>query len=101
MAQYELNVIDYWLIVKKRKYLIVLATALVVGFTVVFSQLLQPPPKPLKLQSFQFLRHVSSFVRLPAEATSYLPPDDQRRRRSKGLPILNSRPGRLSPGFGF
>ena len=44
MAQYELNVIDYWLIIKKRKYLIVLATALVIGFTVVFSQLLQPPP---------------------------------------------------------
>ena len=44
MAQYELNVIDYWLIVKKRKYLIALATVLVVGFTVLFSQLLQPPP---------------------------------------------------------
>ena len=30
MAQYELNVIDYWLIVKKRKYLILLAAGLVV-----------------------------------------------------------------------
>ena len=28
MAQYELNVIDYWLIVKKRKYLILLAAGL-------------------------------------------------------------------------
>lgn len=44
MAQYELNVIDYWLIIKKRKYLIMLAAVLVVGFTVIFSQLLQPPP---------------------------------------------------------
>ena len=29
MAQYELNVIDYWLIIKKRKYLILLAAVLV------------------------------------------------------------------------
>ena len=39
MAQYELNVIDYWLIVKKRKYLILLAAGLVVLFTFLFSEL--------------------------------------------------------------
>lgn len=44
MAQYELNVIDYWLILKKRKYLIVLSTALVVLFTFVFSEFLKPTP---------------------------------------------------------
>ena len=44
MAQYELNVIDYWLILKKRKYLILLSTILVVVFTVIFSEFLRPDP---------------------------------------------------------
>lgn len=44
MAQYELNVIDYWLILKKRKYLILLSTILVVVFTVLFSEFLRPDP---------------------------------------------------------
>ena len=44
MAQYELNVIDYWLILKKRKYLILLSTILVVVFTGIFSEFLRPDP---------------------------------------------------------
>ncbi len=44
MAQYELNVIDYWLILKKRKYLIVLSSVLVVLFTFLFSEFLKPAP---------------------------------------------------------
>lgn len=44
MAQYELNVIDYWLILKKRKYLILLSTVMVVVFTFVFSEFLRPDP---------------------------------------------------------
>ena len=44
MAQYELNVIDYWLILKKRKYLILLSTILVIVFTVLFSEFLRPDP---------------------------------------------------------
>lgn len=44
MAQYELNVIDYWLILKKRKYLIIFSTIMVVLFTFVFSEVLKPTP---------------------------------------------------------
>lgn len=44
MAQYELDVLDYWMILKKRKYLIVLATLLVVGFTFTFTQFMKPTP---------------------------------------------------------
>jgi polysaccharide biosynthesis transport protein len=44
MAQYELNVIDYWLILKKRKYLILLSTVMVVLFTLLFSEILKPDP---------------------------------------------------------
>jgi len=44
MAQYELNVIDYWLILKKRKYLILLSTVMVVLFTFLFSEILKPDP---------------------------------------------------------
>ena len=42
--QYELNVLDYWLIVKKRKYLILLTIVLVVGFSFALSQLLKATP---------------------------------------------------------
>lgn len=44
MAQYELNVIDYWLILKKRKYLILLSAVMVVVFTFLFSEFLKPNP---------------------------------------------------------
>ena len=44
MAQYELNVIDYWLIIKKRKYLILLAAGLVVLFTFLFTEMFKPSP---------------------------------------------------------
>jgi capsular exopolysaccharide synthesis family protein len=44
MAQYELNVIDYWLIIKKRKYLILLAAGLVVSFTFLFTEMFKPSP---------------------------------------------------------
>ena len=44
MAQYELNVIDYWLIIKKRKYLILLAAVLVVLFTFLFTEMFKPSP---------------------------------------------------------
>src|SRR5437868_11640260 len=44
MAQYELNVIDYWLIIKQRKYLILLAASLVVSFTFLFSEMFKPSP---------------------------------------------------------
>lgn len=40
----ELNVLDYWLILKKRKYPILLTTALVVAFTFVVTQFSQPTP---------------------------------------------------------
>lgn len=44
MAQYELNVLDYWLIVKKRKGTILLSAGLVVAFTLALTQYLKPVP---------------------------------------------------------
>ena len=44
MAQYELNVLDYWLIVKKRKYTIAATVALVIALTVSLTQILKPTP---------------------------------------------------------
>lgn len=44
MAQYELNVLDYWLIVKKRKGTILLSAGLVVVFTLGLTQYLKPAP---------------------------------------------------------
>lgn len=44
MAQYELNVLDYWLIVKKRKGTILLSTGLVIAFTLVLTQYMKPVP---------------------------------------------------------
>jgi capsular exopolysaccharide synthesis family protein len=44
VAQYELNVLDYWLIVKKRKGTILLSTGLVIAFTLALTQYLKPEP---------------------------------------------------------
>ncbi|HZS12075.1 MAG TPA: Wzz/FepE/Etk N-terminal domain-containing protein, partial [Nitrospirales bacterium] len=44
MAQYELNLIDYWLIVKKRKYAIGVTAVLVLSFTVLLTELFKPTP---------------------------------------------------------
>lgn len=44
MSQYELNLLDYWLIIKKRKFLILLTTALVVAFTFLMTQALKSEP---------------------------------------------------------
>ena len=44
MAQYELNVLDYWLIVKKRKGTILLSAGLVVAFTLALTQYFKPAP---------------------------------------------------------
>jgi len=44
VAQYELNVLDYWLIVKKRKGTILLSAGLVVAFTLGLTQYLKPVP---------------------------------------------------------
>jgi tyrosine-protein kinase Etk/Wzc len=44
VAQYELNVLDYWLIVRKRKGTILLSMALVIAFTLALTQYLKPAP---------------------------------------------------------
>jgi tyrosine-protein kinase Etk/Wzc len=44
VAQYELNVLDYWLIVKKRKGTILLSMGLVIAFTLALTQYLKPAP---------------------------------------------------------
>ncbi len=40
MSNYELNLLDYWLIIKKRKVLILLTAALVVVFTLMMTRLI-------------------------------------------------------------
>ncbi|GKS58645.1 hypothetical protein YTPLAS18_21720 [Nitrospira sp.] len=44
MAQYELDVLDYWLILKKRRSMIVFSAGLVLAFTFLFTQLMTPEP---------------------------------------------------------
>lgn len=70
MAQYELNVIDYWLILKKRKYLILLSAALVVFFTFVFSELLRPAPLYEAVARVKFERNTTVAQQL-LESLSY------------------------------
>ncbi|MGH7254818.1 MAG: Wzz/FepE/Etk N-terminal domain-containing protein, partial [Nitrospirales bacterium] len=45
MAQYELNLVDYWFIIRKQRYTIVLTAILVLVLTLVLTQLLQPDPQ--------------------------------------------------------
>lgn len=44
MAQYELNLRDYWMVVRKRKWIIGFATVLVAGSTFLVTELMMPPP---------------------------------------------------------
>jgi capsular exopolysaccharide synthesis family protein len=44
MAQYELNLRDYWLILRKRKWIIVFTVLLVAGFTFFTTEFLGPTP---------------------------------------------------------
>src|SRR5947208_3161541 len=44
MAQYELNLRDYWLILRKRKWIIVFTVLLVAGFTFVITEFFGPLP---------------------------------------------------------
>lgn len=70
MAQYELDIIDYWLIIKKRRYMIALAAALVVLFTFAFSQLLKPVPVYEAVARVKFDRSVTVAQQL-LESLSY------------------------------
>ncbi len=75
MAQYELNVLDYWLILKKRKYLIVLSTAMVVLFTFLFSVFLEPAPIYEAMARVKFERSTTVAQQL-LESLSYSNVDD-------------------------
>ena len=44
MAHYELNILDYWRVVRKRKFLILLTAALVLIFTFLLAQLFKSAP---------------------------------------------------------
>src|SRR5205809_878126 len=44
MAQYDLNLRDYWLIIRKRKWIIVFTVLLVGGFTLITTELFGPTP---------------------------------------------------------
>lgn len=59
MAQYELNLLDYWLIIKKRKYTVLLTAGLVIVFTFALTQLLKPVPIYDASARVQFDRSVS------------------------------------------
>ena len=44
MGQYELNILDYWLVIRKRKFLIILTAALVMILTFLLTQIFQSSP---------------------------------------------------------
>lgn len=72
MAQYELNVIDYWLIIKKRKGTILLSAGLVVAFTLALTHYLKPPPVYEASARVKFERS-STFASLVLESFSAQP----------------------------
>jgi polysaccharide biosynthesis transport protein len=70
MAQYELNVIDYWLILKKRRYLILVSALLVVFFTFLFSEFFKPAPIYEAVARVKFERNTTVAQQL-LESLSY------------------------------
>ena len=89
MAQYELNVIDYWLIVKKRKYLILLAAGLVVLFTFLFSEMFKPSPLYEASARVKFDR-TSTMAQQLMETMSYSNANDLNSQTEfiRGFPVM-------------
>ena len=89
MAQYELNVIDYWLIVKKRKYLILLAAGLVVLFTFLFSEIFKPNPLYEASARVKFDR-TSTMAQQLMETMSYSNANDLNSQTEfiRGFPVM-------------
>ena len=59
MPQYELTLFDYWLIIKRRRVMVLLTAGLVILFTFLLSQLLKPEPIYEASARVQFDRSVS------------------------------------------
>ena len=70
MAQYELNVLDYWLIVRKHKYAVLLTAVLVVAFTFALTQFFKPDPIYETSARVKFDR-TSTFANLLLASLSY------------------------------
>ncbi len=70
MAQYELNVLDYWLIIKKRKLLILFTAALVFTFTFLMTQLMEEAPAYEASARVKYDK-TSTFANLFVESFSY------------------------------
>ena len=70
MAQYELNLLDYWRIIKKRRYMIIFTVVLVVVTTFVLTQLLKPTPLYEATARIKFDRS-STVASLLLESLSY------------------------------
>ncbi|MCH7567667.1 MAG: hypothetical protein IH787_08435, partial [Nitrospirae bacterium] len=70
MAQYELNLLDYWLIIKKHKYTILFTAVLVLVATFVLTQFLKPIPLYEATARVKFAR-ATTVANLMLESVSY------------------------------
>ena len=89
MTQYELNHLDYWLIVKKRKFLILTTAALVVIFTVVLTHALQSEPLYQASARVKYDR-TSTFSNLILDSFTYSYGNDWRTQSEviSSLPVI-------------
>jgi len=74
MAQYDLNLRDYWRVVRKRKYIIIAAVVCTAFFSVLFSMLWQPVPLYKATASIK-IEKTSSVTGLYVQAVSWSPTD--------------------------
>lgn len=72
MAQYELNIRDYWRILRRRKGIILTATLLFTAFSYIIA-LLQAPPPVYEASSAIKVERSTSMVGLLMEAISFTP----------------------------
>ncbi len=75
MGQYELNLLDYWIIVKKRKFLILFTAWLVLAFTFLFTQMTKSDPIYRATARVKFDR-TSTVANLFIESFTYSGGDD-------------------------
>ncbi|HOS77184.1 MAG TPA: polysaccharide biosynthesis tyrosine autokinase [Syntrophales bacterium] len=104
MAQYDLNLREYWRVVKKRKYLILLTVVLTGLFSFVFALISRPAPIYKATASVRMERIVRAGLFNDPMADGYAQTVQAQAQTAKSFPLLEKAaqrlgllPGNLSP----
>ncbi|MBN1850168.1 MAG: AAA family ATPase [Deltaproteobacteria bacterium] len=89
MAQYDINLREYWRILKKRKYIVIITAVLLCAFTTLFATIQAPTPLYTSFCSIKFEKE-TTLEGLYAKALSWYGDNDIQTQIAiiKGYPVL-------------